>query len=408
MVTRHGMATALVGAGSLAAVGIAIHTALNLRHLRRPVPRPPMPEDDKDDRGSAAQDRRDPRRERVSVLIPARNEAATIATAVTSAAAQHTDAGSVPLELEIVVLDDGSQDDTAAIVAALAATDPRITLIRGADEAPPAGWLGKPWACARLSDEATGSVLAFIDADVELDPDAASALVDTLRAEGFTMLAPYPHQEARGWLERLVQPLVTWSWAATLPLGWAENSTRPSLSAANGQLLVMDAAAYRSIGGHAAVAGEVLEDIALMRAFKRRGLRTATVDGSHLARCRMYCGSREVVDGYGKSLWDAFNGPVGSLGVNALLVGAFVVPALGAVGSRSTRVRALGVVGYAAGVTSRALVARRTGERVLPDALAQPLSIIAFVTLNVISWQRHLRGANTWKGRSVIASGSGA
>jgi hypothetical protein len=167
----------------------------------------------------------------------------------------------------------------------------------------------------------------------------------------------------------------------------------------------MDAEAYRLIGGHAAVAGEVLEDIALMRAFKRRELRTATVDGSHLARCRMYSGTREVVNGYGKSLWDAFNGPAGSLAVNALLVSAYVVPALAAVGSRSPRVRALGVVGYAAGVTSRVLVARRTGERVLPDTLAQPLSILAFVTLNAISWERHLRGANTWKGRSVIASG---
>ncbi len=389
MTARAGTAW-VVTAGSALACGLAVHTFVNLKYLRRPQ-RPATTVD-----------------ESVTVLIPARDEAAHIGATVQSALAQ---AGL--RDLEVIVLDDGSSDDTAAIVTGLideASAAPgtdagvRLRLVHGGTEPVPAGWLGKPWACARLADQASGSVLAFVDADVLLEPDAVAALVSLLREHEFALVAPYPRQLADGWLERLVQPLVTWSWVATLPLRWAETSSRPSLSAANGQLIVLDAVAYRSVGGHAAVRGDVIEDVALMRALKRRGLRTATVDGSQLATCRMYDGSAAVVAGYSKSLWSAFGGPAGSVGVNALLLTAYVVPAAALVAAPSGRLRAVGAIGYAAGVASRMLVARRTGEPTLPDAFAHPASIVSFTALNVISWWRHTRGRNTWKGRQVVAT----
>lgn len=387
MVSGARLTQAAIVGGSLLAIGIAVHTAINLRHLRRPEPRPT---------GTPVA-----ARERVSILIPARNEADTIAMTLRSAAEQRLADPEHGIELEILVLDDGSTDETRRLAEAVAGDDGRITVMTSPDVDPPPGWLGKPWACQRLASEATGSVLAFVDADVELLPEAVAALVTTLRDADLSMVAPYPYQESDSWLERLIQPLVTWSWVATMPLDWAERSTRPSLSAANGQLLMVDAEAYRRVGGHAAVAGDVLEDIALMRAFKRAGLRTATVDGSHLARCRMYLGPQQVINGYSKSLWDAFNGPWGSIGVMALLGWAYVLPAVAVVAA--PRHRGIALVGYAAGVASRAMVARRTGERIVPDTLAQPASITAFIALNALSWQRHLRGTNTWKGRSVVA-----
>ena len=144
-----------------------------------------------------------------------------------------------------------------------------------------------------------------------------------------------------------------------------------------------------------------------MRALKACDLRTATVDGSRVAVCRMYSGDSELVDGYAKSLWSAFGGPSRSLAVNGLLVGAYIVPAV-ALAAGGSRMRRWGAVGYVAGAASRAMVARRTGERVLPDALLHPASILAFSALNVVSWRRHARGANTWKGRSVVAEEAGA
>lgn len=369
------MVSRIVGAAALGAGALALHTAANLRRLRRPT----APTDAIG--------------ERVSILIPARDEEATIEATVRSALAQ-TGLDS----FEVIVLDDGSSDATAAIVRGI--DDPRLRLEQGADEPPPAGWLGKPWACERLAGLATGSVLVFVDADVRLHPIAVAACVTELRRDGFALIAPYPQQISASPLARLVQPLMVWSWVATIPLGIAERSARPSLSAANGQLLVLDAAAYRRAGGHASVAGHVLEDIGLMRAIKVSGGTAATVDGSTLAECRMYDTDAQLIDGYAKSLWAAFGGPVGSVAVSSTLAALFMLPAGAAIGARDRRTRVVGALGYAAGVASRALVARRTGEPVA-SSLAHPVAIGAFIALNAVSWARHRQGTNLWKGRPV-------
>lgn len=374
-----GVGRALVRAGTLSACALAVHTAVNLRYLRSPDPHAPVVDED------------------VTVLIPARDEAAHIEAALHSVLTQT----GVP-RLNVIVLDDGSTDDTRAIVERIAARDARLRLVSGRDDAPPAGWLGKPWACQRLADEASGTVLVFVDADVMLYPHAIRAAVGTLRHNGFSLVAPYPLQLAGSALERLVQPLVTWSWAATLPLRWAERSSRPSLSAANGQFLVIDAASYHAVDGHRSVRADVVEDVALMRAIKKIG-KTATVDGSGLAQCRMYEGAAAVVDGYAKSLWSAFGGPYGSVAVNGLLLATYVVPAVAAVSARTPSTRRWGRLGYAAGIASRVIVARRTREPQFPDALLQPASIAAFAALNVVSWRRHHSGSNAWKGRPVTA-----
>lgn len=370
MVTRR-----LTTIGTLMALGIAAHTALNLRLLRRPSTSVP------------------PVDERVSVLIPARDEESVIAAAVTSVLKQ---AG--VNDLEVLVLDDGSTDATAAVVAGI--HDPRLRLIRSEVE-PPAGWLGKPWACQRLAEQARGTVLVFMDADVTLAPDAVRASVRAMRALDFALISPYPRQLAANWLAALTQPLIAWSWSALLPLQLAERSLRPSLAAATGQLIVVDAAAYAQVGGHACVAHEVLEDVALMRAFRRARFTTCTMDGSGLASSEMYTSPEAVVDGYAKSMWAAFGGPLGSACVNALLLTAYVIPPVAAVASSSRRTRAVGRLGTLAGVASRAMVASRMGTRVWPDSAMQPLSIAAFAYINAISWHRHLQGANSWKGRAV-------
>ena len=370
-------------AGSALAGGLAVHTVVNLRHLRRP-----------DAEGPAIA-------ERVSVLVPARDEAAHVGVTVAGLLAQR----GVPA-LEVIVLDDGSTDATADILRGF--DDPRLTVLTGGDVPPPPGWLGKPWACARLAERATGTVLVFADADVDFGPHAVRAAVAELRAGGFALVSPFPREVADDWLGRLVQPLLTWSWAATMPLRVAEVSRRPSLSAANGQFLVFDADAYARAGGHAAVAGDVLEDLGLMRAAKAAGGRAATLDASHLASCRMYASPREVVDGYGKSLWAAFGGPAGSLAVTGVLALAHVVPPLAAAFGRRPGTRLVGAAGYAAGVVGRAAVAARVGGRVWPDSAAHPASVAAFVALNAVSWWRHLRGTASWKGRPVTPAGPGA
>lgn len=361
--------------GTLLACAIAAHTAFNLSKLRKPNPQVP------------------PLDEFVSVLIPARDEAVAIGKSVASALAQ----AGVP-NMEVLVLDDFSTDDTAKIVNAV--HDPRLRLVPNPKE-PPAGWLGKPWACAQLAEIAQGSVFVYIDADVELSADAVRASVRAMRAQNFAMVSPYPRQLTSNWLGHLTQPLLSWSWCALLPLGWSEQSGRTSLAAANGQFLVIDADAYRSVNGHNSVCAEVIEDVALMRAFKKAGWTTCTMDGSAIASCEMYVSAEQTANGYAKSLWAAFGGPIGSIGVTSLLFVAFIAPPLAAIGARSKRVRAVGALGYAAGVVSRALVARRMSTRIWPDSAMQPASVGAFIAINALSWRRHQLGVNSWKGRTV-------
>lgn len=363
---------------AVGAVALTAHTAWNLRKLRRPRP------------GDRIID------ERVTVAIPARNEEDSLSEAIASVQRQRGVS-----DLTISVLDDGSTDHTAAIADRAAADDPRIRVTHAPDEDPPAGWLGKNYACARLAEAAPdASVLVFMDADVVLEPDAINALIHELRSDDTTLIAPYPRQLARTWLERLVQPLLAWSWMTTVPLGVAEQRQWASMSVANGQLMVFDADSYRRLGGHESVRGEVIEDVALMRTVRQAGERALTVDGSELASCRMYSSANDLIEGYTKSAWAAFGGIAGSLIANGLLIGIYVAPAIAMVGGRgSTRI--WGLVGYVSGIGGRVIVARDRGERTFPDALAHPASIVAFVAINASSWWRHLRGSTQWKGRRI-------
>jgi hypothetical protein len=368
--------TRLVSAGSALAWALTAHTAYNLTRLRTP-PADPRPTD-----------------EPVSVLLPVRDEAARVGPCVRGLRAQ-----TGVTDLEVLVLDDGSSDGTADVVRAAADGDPRIRVLTGAP--PPQGWLGKPWACAQLAAQARGSVLVYVDADVVLAPNAVAATVALLRESGLELVSPYPRQIAVSPAERLVQPLLQWSWLTTLPLGVAERSSRPSLGAANGQLLAVDAAAYARAGGHEAVRRDVLDDLGLLRAVKRSGGHGTVADGTTIATCRMYEGWRELREGYTKSLWSAFGSPAGSAAVVTALTLAYVVPPVAALrGSR------IGALGYAGGVLGRCLVARRVGSTLWPDALAHPASIVAMGGLTAESWRRRRAGSLSWKGRSLATGGT--
>jgi Glycosyltransferase like family 2 len=364
-----------VRVGAALAVAGTAHQLANLRHLRVPPARPPVVT------------------EAVTVALPVRDEAHRVAPTVAALLAQR----GVP-DLEVLVLDDGSTDGTAAVVRSVAGADPRLRVLPGTPPRP--GLPGKPHACAQLAAAARGSVLVFVDADVLLAPHAVAAAVAALRGGGLDLLSPWPRQVADGPAARLVQPLLQWSWMVSLPLRRAERSPRPALCAANGQFLVADAAALAAAGGFGGVAGAVLDDLAVARAVKRAGGRVGVADGSALATCRMYDDWADLRQGYRKSLWAAFGPAPASAAVAATLALAYVLPPLAAVtGSRA------GLVGYAAAVLSRVAAARRSGGRAWPDALAHPASVTVLLGLLAGSWRGHRRGELTWKGRDLDGRG---
>jgi hypothetical protein len=359
--------------GTLGAVTLTAHTAFNLRRLRAPDDDPPKVV------------------EQVSVLLPVRDEASRVAPCLESLLEQIR----VP-NLEILVIDDGSSDDTIEVVRTVVGDDPRVRLLTATE--PPVGWLGKPHACQALADAAAGSVLIFVDADVRLAPHAIAAAVGLLRSSGLQLISPYPRQIAITAAERLVQPLLPWSWLTTLPLRLAERSARPSLGAANGQFLVVDAETYRRSGGHSGsgVRAAVLDDLALLRAIKAGGGRGGVVDGTTLANCRMYEDWPQLRDGYTKSLWSAFGSRAGAGAAVAALGLIYLVPPVAALGGSLT-----GLSGYLAAVLGRYAVAERTAGRSLPDSLAHPASIAIFGWLTVRSLQAQRRGTLVWRGRPI-------
>lgn len=356
-------------------VALAVHAAINGRLLRRP------PEPDEPALSS----------ERISVLLPLRNEAHRLMPclrALTSQVALHAaDA------VEFVVLDDHSDDATAEIVEAMCRHEPRMRLVRGTEE-PPAGFLGKPWACAQLAAAADpqATVLVFLDADVVLTPHALTRTITLLRQARLDFVSPYPLQRAESVPERLLQPLLQWSWLTFAPLRLAERTRHTSLALANGQLLAVDARSYAATGGHgvAGVRDAVLEDLALARALRRNGYAGGMADGTSLSTCRMYGSWPELRDGYSKSLWAAGGGRLlPSIGEVALLSWLYLRP---------------DPISYAAGVASRLLTARRTGGRSWPDALGHPVSVAMLAALTARSWHGRLSGRLQWKGRPVVAS----
>lgn len=326
---------------------------------------------------------------KVAILIPARNEESSITSAVQSALDQE-----LLDRFEVVVLNDASTDRTAEKLQAF--SDSKLNVITGKAELP-IGWIGKTWACHRLSQSVDADILVFIDSDVILDPLAVASAINSLNENGLHLISPYPRQVAPTFFARIVQPLLQWSWLTTVPLRVTRTSLRTSLAVANGQFLVCRADSYAKSGGHEGIKGEVLDDIELLRSFYRAGFPGSVIDGSTIATCRMYETNQALISGYSKSLWNAFGGPIGSLLVNAFFVFIYVFPLVGFI----TGHELLATLSLLIGVLGRTISAKTSNSRLLPDSLFHPISVAAFVVLNLISWWRHLMGTNTWKSRDL-------
>ncbi len=338
--------------------------------------------------------------EPVTVGIPARDEVDRLPALIADLRAQT----GVP-DLRVLILDDASSDGTGAAAAQAIGSDERFLVIRSEDEPAP-GWTGKAAACARLAELADTAVLVFLDADVRLAPGAIAAAVSELRSRDVALVSPWPAQQVGSAAEALVQPLLCWSWASTLPITVGNHSHRPSMAVACGQFLVFDTAAYRAIGGHRAVSASATEDLDIARALRRSGRRTALIAAGKQASTRMYSGTTELDAGYTRWLWSAYGAsPLAAGAVGAIAALGYWVPPLAAIGGRD-RLRRTAITGYLAAVTGR-LLARST-ETAAPlnrtdilAALAHPLSVGAYATLSVRSHLAHRSGTLTWKHRPM-------
>ena len=226
----------------------------------------------------------------VTVIVPARNEAHNIGRCLDGQISQD-----YPRSLlAIVVVDDGSEDGTAAIVQEFARSDDRVRLIRGA--ALPEGWLGKPHACWRGAEGAKGEWLCFIDADTTAFPPLIRTALEIAHARHLDLLSLQPFQELLTPWERLILPTGFFLIAFTQDLRRTNDPRSPEASV-NGQFLLIRRATYLQTGGHSAVRSAVGEDSALAGVLKRAGFRIAVLGTEGLLRTRMYTSLRPLWEG---------------------------------------------------------------------------------------------------------------
>ncbi|MBW6454711.1 MAG: glycosyltransferase family 2 protein [Trueperaceae bacterium] len=335
----------------------------------------------------------------VSLLVPARNEAANVGTCVRSLLAQRYP------RLELLVLDDRSDDDTPAILARERARDARLVVLEGVE--PPPGWTGKNWACHQLSLAARGEVLLFADADTEFfDPDAVQAVIRTLQASRADLLSGLPRQVLGTLSEKLLVPMFYWAFLSFTPLALGLVWRRPAFARAVGQLMAFRRDAYDAIGGHAAVRGSVVDDLDLARRVAGARLACRVMDATSLVRCRMYRSGREAAAGFAKNLFAAFG--------YAILPYAFVwgwlayahlepVTLLALHAALPAGVAAdptLLVASIALALATWVLAYARLRLPIWP-ALIYPLTLVGFLAVALRSFVDGVRRRATWKGRAV-------
>ena len=344
-----------------------------------------------------------PKSECVSAVVPARNEEAVIAACVRSLAQQQEIA-------EVLVVDDQSTDRTAEIVRGLAAEFPKVRLLETAEL--PVGWVGKNNAVWIGAKEVKNPWLLFTDADAVHEADSAARALEIAAKHDAEMVSFSPEQVMVSWYEKAIIPYVYARLGSRFRFEEVNDPNSPA-AAANGQFILLRRDVYESVDGHAGVAGNVLEDVALAQRVKNAGYRIWFGSGKGIVRVRMYRAFTAMWEGWKKNLYSLMGGTpavVGSEVTRALLPILLTLLAM-AVAWRMAEsvgfalaVLAAGVLGLLSGYSQEL---RRSG---FPAGLAiygVPGRIL-FAAILWASYRSHRNGRLEWKGREYPAHTPGA
>jgi glycosyltransferase involved in cell wall biosynthesis len=326
--------------------------------------------------------------EKISILIPARNEEISIAACVESVLASHG------VEIEIIVLDDHSDDRTADVVRELARKDSRVRL----ESAPPLpeGWCGKQHACYALSRLARNPILTFLDADVRLAPDALARMAAFLDESKGGLVSGFPRQETGTFFEKLVIPLINWLLLCYLPMIGTRKTRLPGFAVGCGQWFMTTREAYDAVGGHAAVKSSLHDGLTLPRAYRRAGFHTDVCDATNLAVCRMYRSARGVWFGLAKNAREGM-AATAQIGFWTLVLFCGQVLPFLLLLAIGTRLPAL-AVGLA--MAPRLFAAVRFRSSLL-GALLHPIGVAVLLAIQWYAIGRSITGRPVgWKGRA--------
>jgi glycosyltransferase involved in cell wall biosynthesis len=332
----------------------------------------------------------------VSVIVPARNEEACLGACLQSLLAQD----GVPLE--IIVVDDQSTDRTREIAASFPRD--RIQVI-AAGEVPPS-WTGKNNAVTVGSRAARGEWLLFTDADTIHRPGSLARSLEEAQRQGAALLSYSPEQIVKGFWEKAVMPVIFAELAASFRPSQVSDPNSPT-AAANGQYILITRDAYESVGGHAAIAASLLEDVALARAVKRSGRKIFFRYGGDAVQTRMYRSFAQLREGWTKNLALLFPSPARLAALRAI---EFVLIVASFATSLATALRGHRQPAALAGMLAIFLYAlflkriRRAHFNWDANLLA-PFGLPFFSYLLLRSKRVHAEGSVHWKGRTYSDKG---
>jgi len=340
----------------------------------------------------------EPQLARMQVIVPARNEQDCIGRCLESLVRQQG------IDFQITVVDDGSTDQTRSIAESFAG----VRVISAAEAV--AGATGKCSALITGASHAQAEWLLFTDADTFHCPGSLAAAISEAEAHGADLLSYSPEQEVVTWSEHMLMPVVFAELARSYPPARVNDPQDP-IAAANGQYILVRRAVYEKLGGHAAVANKVLEDVELARLFKAAGHKIWFRQGTGLVKTRMYRSFSAMMEGWTKNLALLFANPIGLAAMRTLefliIAGGLCAGIILATRQNKLLGLALGLAGIIVYLNFLARILRAHFSRKATVMALFGLPLFCFLLLRSYVHSR-VRGAVSWKGRTYPHSGTHA
>lgn len=325
--------------------------------------------------------------ELVSIIIPARNEAKNIGNIVNDLLNQDYP------NIEIIVVDDESQDNTGEKVIEISGSDSRVHLIRAGlhDNK----WLGKNHACFVGANNTEGKYLLFVDADVRLGNEVISHLLGYFKRSKVSFLSVFPRQNMPENELYKVIPLMNYILLSLLPLFLVRHSKFVSLAAANGQFMLFDAVTYRLHEPHKKFRHEKVEDIHIARYLKKGNNKIACLTGNEDLSCTMYESYEDAMNGFSKNV-------VAFFGNSFLAAWAFwFISIAGFFLVGMTLPMYFLIIYFILVILTRVLIAITSRQDIMQNVQQHYIQLLNLGLLIYKSWQNKKNKSYQWKGRNI-------
>jgi chlorobactene glucosyltransferase len=323
----------------------------------------------------------------VSVLIPVRDEQDNILALLESIYDQDY------TEYEVLILDDGSGDNTYNICENFASKHHQFRVIKG--KKLPHDWLGKNYACHQLAQEAKGDYFLFLDADEKVNNSLLNSAVHRMRLYNLGLLSLFTNQQMDTFGERAVVPLMHYILLNLLPLRLVYLVKNSTVAAASGQFMLFDAEIYRKNEWHKQVKDRVVEDVEIMRIVKSSGYNGEALLANGMISCRMYKSYTEAVNGFSKNFLAGFNYSIITLLIYlVIIIGGPMIVMMTL--NLQLIVFMIGLI-----ILTRIMISLSASQNAWLNVLLHPLQMINLTIIAFMAIQKHLTKTTVWKGRQV-------